>query len=153
MLWRASLKSYLSSLSLLIIEKKSKWQTDLQIDQRIVLSSLFELFLFLFEVMVLSCSRSYHSPNFCKHPCEGVGKRGTDTEERTTFGAAAAAAAVTGWWRMLKQRARHPGSAFGPTADLPPKHLSSRCPCLLPVKSGLSRLSQLCNKQKSAEYC
>lgn len=153
MLWRASLKSYLSSLSLLIIERKSKGQTDLRTDHRILLSSLFESPFFLFEVMILSCSWSYHLPSSRKHPCEGVGKRSTDTEESTTFGAGAAAAAVMGWWRMLKQRARCPSSAFGTTAAWPPKHLSSRCLCLLPVKTGLSRLSQLCNKQKSAEYC
>ena len=87
------MKSYLSTLSILIIERKSRRQTDLQTDQRILLSSFFELIFLLFEVMVLSCSQSYHLPSSSKHPCEGVGKRGTDTEESTTFGAGAAAAA------------------------------------------------------------
>lgn len=93
MLWRASVKSYISSLSLLMIESKSRWQTDSQTDQRILLSSLFELISLLFEVMVLSRPWSYHLPSSSKHPCEAVGKRGTDTEESTTLGAGAAAAA------------------------------------------------------------
>lgn len=89
--------------------------------------------------MVLSRSWSYHLSSSSKHPCEGVGKRGTDTEESSAFGAGAAAAAWScdgGGWRRMEQTARHPGSAFSPAAASLPRLLSSRCLCLLPVKRG-----------------
>lgn len=106
------MKSYLSSLSFLL---SLKWkggdrQTGVKTDQRILLSSLSELFFVLFWVMLLSFFWSYHLPSFSKPPCAAGwrGKRGTERGKHP-FGARAATASVAGWWRKLERVARHPG--------------------------------------------
>lgn len=93
MFCRASVESYLSSLSLLITERRRGWWTDLQTDQRILLSSLHELIFLLFEITVLSCSQSYRLPSILS-PWE----RGAQTQRRDHLWAWSCCCSLELWW-------------------------------------------------------
>lgn len=139
MFWRASVESCLSSLSLLITERRRGWWTDLQTDHRILLSSLFEL---NFSPVWGNGSFMLPALSFAIHP-PTTGKRGTDPEEGPPLGLELLLQprAVMGWWRRLSNQ---PDIPVQPLALSLHHWQSSGCLCLLPVTRATLQGAEKC---------